>query len=114
MAAYLLSPLIMDAFGSWRALFYAYGIVGSSVSMVGVCKRFANRQLSPKKFRPMSYAASFEFQLVDKDDDRDPRTSPFVNSIRLFKNTPSQRMLRSKGAWAMLLAHSAKTGGGTI
>lgn len=103
----------MDTMGSWRALFYTYGSVGFLVMFLWLAlARDMPTYPGQAKFpRTMTTTAASESLLADADENRLTKTSYFDDSLQLFKDAPWQDILRSKGAWAMLLAHSAKNWG---
>jgi Major Facilitator Superfamily len=118
VVAYLLSPIIIDSLGSWRALFYTYGSFGFLVMVIWLilAKDTPTYHPSPVLPRTITFAtttAASESRLDYNMDDNlcVTRTSSYDATLKLLQDAPWQEFLRSKGAWAMLLAHSAKNWG---
>jgi len=94
IAAYLLSPLIIDSMGGWRGLFYTYGFVGFLTLVPWLLLAQDSPEIVP--------IAS------------DSATTPEFTKNALqewtsgFKKAPWKNFFQSKGVWAMILAHSAK------
>ena len=100
IAAYLVSPIVMDAFGNgdaWRQLFYVYGAFGLAllVPWLLVAKD------GPTSVDEMSFVNAKESSLPE------PPVN-FQSAMQYFKDAPWSDFVRSKGAWAMLLAHCSK------
>jgi MFS transporter, ACS family, solute carrier family 17 (sodium-dependent inorganic phosphate cotransporter), other len=106
----------MDTMGSWSALFYTYGSVGFFVMIIWLatakdtptCHIQGNL---PRTITFVTTTAASDSRITDRNEDRVSSTSPFDDSLRIFKDAPWHGIFRSKGAWAMLLAHSAKNWG---
>lgn len=114
VAAYLLSPLVIDYTGDWRSIFTLYGGIG----LFWLIPWFIFSSDSPQQ-------AAVEFNstvVVDvlppakKRDVRDQKNgidvmSEFAKAIETLKEAPWADFIRSKGAWAMLAAHAANNWG---
>eukprot|EP00977_Amphora_coffeiformis_P010164 scaffold2363_cov159-Amphora_coffeaeformis.AAC.26 len=107
IAAYLVSPAVMDFFGdgdAWRQLFYAYGGFGLALLLpwLLVAKDgpdSANSNNSPVSTTTLAPA------------DKPVSMSNFDSAIQIFKDAPWSDFIRSKASWAMLLAHCSKNWG---
>ena len=105
IAAYLVSPRVMDAFGegdAWRQLFYVYGAFGMAllVPWLLIAKD------GPDDDRNSVGAA---LVLPEKDaSSSSPSPASLESAMQIFKDAPWSDFVRSKGAWAMLLAHCSK------
>lgn len=100
IAAYLLSPAVMDVFGgdAWRELFYVYGAFGMALLLPWL---FLAKD-SPVVMDELAFSAT--------KNTGSTRTSPknLQDAIQVFKDAPWAAFAKSKGAWAMLLAHCSK------
>jgi len=94
IAAYLLSPIVVDYFGSWREIFYMYGAVG--VLFIVPWLAFA-------KDKPAQQIAVPTSPVMVADSD-----FKWESSLR---EAPWIGFLQSPGCWGMLLAHAAKNWG---
>lgn len=97
IAAYMLSPLVMEELGGWRGLFYLYGAVGLVILLPW---------LALAQDRPVS----------DLIPERKVATSQSLvqvweSALQTVRSAPWRDFATSKGAWALLLAHSAKNWG---
>ena len=102
IAAYLLSPVVMDAFGNgdaWRQLFYVYGSVGLVLLLPW---------LLIAKDGPDSGENSVDMTSTLPNGDT---TSRMDEAIQAFKDAPWSDFVRSKACWAMMLAHCSKNWG---
>jgi MFS transporter, ACS family, solute carrier family 17 (sodium-dependent inorganic phosphate cotransporter), other len=99
ICAYLLSPIIMDSLGGWRSLFFTYGWLG--LLLLGpwllLAKDAPASQTSLATSVP-TYSGA-------------PQVLPVEGPLENFRNAPWKDFASSKGAWGMLLAHSARNWG---
>ena len=102
IAAYLVSPVVMDYFGdgeAWRQLFYVYGAFGLAL-------------LAPwllvAKDGPDSASSNNPVPATLAPADESASMSSFDSAIQIFKDAPWSDFVRSKASWAMLLAHCSK------
>lgn len=126
--AYILSPIIMDTFGGWRALFYIYG--GSGLLMIIPWLLLAkDTPYQTQQTQQQIVSTNFEsVSTIDRDEiiittDTTQQSSSLQTSIsssassswdeslQVFRDAPWNDMIQSKGAWAMLLAHCARNWG---
>lgn len=103
IAAYLVSPAVMDFFGegdAWRQLFYVYGAFGLALlaPWLLVAKDGPDSGNTTKPVSTAVQAPTDESDLSDK----------FQSAIDVFKDAPWSNFACSKASWAMLLAHCAK------
>lgn len=102
IAAYLVSPILMDIFGdgdAWRQLFYVYGAFG--LALVVPWLLFA-------KDGPDIDNAPLAIGKVDDNSFGLSSSTKLQEAMQVFKEAPWSDFIRSKGAWAMLLAHCSK------
>lgn len=95
IAAYLVSPMVMEIFGGWRGLFYVYGVIGMLITL------------------PWLLLAKDEPTLIVTDSSVENIKSiknlpSWKDSLKSFQQAPWKDFLQSKGVWGILLAHSAK------
>jgi MFS transporter, ACS family, solute carrier family 17 (sodium-dependent inorganic phosphate cotransporter), other len=99
ICAYLLSPIIMDSLGGWRSLFFTYGWLG--LLLLGPWLLLA-------KDGPVSQTSLAASAPTYSDV---PQELPVEGPLENFRNAPWKDFASSKGAWGMLLAHSARNWG---
>lgn len=104
IVAYLLSPLIMDSFGGWRSLFYVYGAAGL-VILVPWLVLARDSPLLKADQQPFNFQNNSPSKLNVND------AVNVVGSYKEDDGAPWGVILRSRGAWAMLLAHCARNWG---
>mmetsp|Transcript_30805 Transcript_30805/g.64316 ORF Transcript_30805/g.64316 Transcript_30805/m.64316 type:complete len:490 (+) Transcript_30805:164-1633(+) len=99
IAAYLVSPVIMDYFGSWREIFYIYGTIG----ILFLVPWLSYAQDNPKG------------QLLDERKivvaENEESNSKWDNAVQVFRDAPWKGFATSPGCWGMLLAHCSKNWG---
>lgn len=99
IAAYLVSPIVMDVFSDgagWRQLFYVYGSFGLALLLPWLLVAKDGPDRAPySRPEPTSEPSAAP-------------TSNFESAIQVFKDAPWTDFVRSKGCWAMLLAHCSK------
>jgi ACS family sodium-dependent inorganic phosphate cotransporter len=102
IAAYLLSPVVMDVVGDWRGLFWVYGVIGFLILVPWLS--FAKDVPDPiENFTNMS--------VPNASAEEKKQRSAMEDATNAFRDAPWLDFARSKGAWAMLLAHCAKNWG---
>ena len=101
IGAYLLSPVIMDAFGGWKSLFYTYGAVG----LMALVPWLLLAKDSPSVAAATS-ANENKSSIVSKTSD-----TQWKDALLSYKEAPWRQILQSKGCWGILLAHAAKNYG---
>lgn len=98
IAAYLLSPLIMDFFsGNWRVLFFVYGTLGLALLVPWLTLAKDKPQNKPELQ-----------QLLDQP--RGQTVEP-ENGLMNWREAPWRELLQSKAVWGMTIAHAAKNWG---
>lgn len=102
IAAYLLSPIVMDVIGDWRGLFWVYGVVGLLILLPW---------LSFAKDAPEPIENYSDTCVRNGSSEEVTQTSAWEDATNAFSKAPWLDFARSKGAWAMLLAHCAKNWG---
>lgn len=105
IAAYLVSPLVMDAFGdgdAWRQLFYVYGAFGMALMVPWLLVAKDGPE------QGSSIGATPVLPEQQQDASSSPPRASLESAIQVFKDAPWSDFIRSKGAWAMLLAHCSK------
>jgi len=101
VAAYLISPIVMDELGGWRGLFYAYGAIGllwlvpwlAFSRDAPALERLPQRELQQTEVEGKSIGESFQ-EAVDG-----------------FKGAPWSDFAKSPAVWSMTLAHAANNWG---
>jgi ACS family sodium-dependent inorganic phosphate cotransporter len=104
IAAYLLSPVVMESMGGWRGLFDVYGAVG----LLLLVPWLLLAKDAPSVALPGTGCNNAV--VVESEPKLEPKSS-WEESLQMLKEAPWMDFARSKGAWAMLLAHSAKNWG---
>ena len=103
IAAYTLSPVVMDGFGDWRGLFYAYGAVGLLI----LAPWLALAKDSPQMIVSENQGS--------KTDAVPPQALSLTDSVgeamQTVRAAPWKGFFSSKGTWGILLAHCAKNVG---
>jgi ACS family sodium-dependent inorganic phosphate cotransporter len=100
--AYSLSPIVIDQFGDWRFIFYLYG---------GLGLLFLIPWLSLAKDSPMPLAIQSENPKLAKADDACGSSSSMEDAKNILTSAPWKEFAKSKGVWAMFLAHAASNWG---
>lgn len=114
--AYSLSPYVIDKFGDWRDLFYLYGGLGFL---------FLIPWLSLARDSPQYLLNGNVMSFLDANDDDDTSktnynekfeieassTSTFETAKQIVASAPWKEFVKSKGVWAMFLAHAANNWG---
>jgi len=99
--SYSISPSVIDAFnGDWRSLFYLYGSLG-----IG----FLLPWLTLSQDEPASIAQTK--QLSPAAGNVESEVSALEQAKEVFQSAPWKDFVRSKGVWAMFLAHAANNWG---
>jgi MFS transporter, ACS family, solute carrier family 17 (sodium-dependent inorganic phosphate cotransporter), other len=139
IAAYLLSPAIMDYFGGdWRkkqrengvhAISFGYFVISHTSHVVWfihigalfyVYGTFGVGLLlpwlvfakdSPKPLLPPQAADATTIRVLGKASEDKSNGVTWETSTRIFRDAPWGRFFQSKGVWAMLLAHCSKNWG---
>jgi MFS transporter, ACS family, solute carrier family 17 (sodium-dependent inorganic phosphate cotransporter), other len=136
IAAYLLSPAIMDCFGGdWRELFYVYGSFGVLLllpwlllakdspdapllppvadknSIVLVESREDKNEGVTTMLLAMKETNIASLTLQPQSKTSAATTSTWETSTRIFRDAPWRDFAKSPGVWAMLLAHCSKNWG---
>lgn len=108
IAAYLLSPAVMDSLGGWKGLFYVYGTVGLLllIPWLTLAKDAPTLILSDSD---KGIDSKRKLEVTSNTDVQEK--SSWEDSLQAFTEAPLRDFARSKGAWGMLLAHSAKNNG---
>ena len=114
--AYLISPLVIDYFRDWRTIFTLYGGIGlfwlipwllfSKDSPQGVMAS----QFNSGTVIDVSPSSDETAKVKDENKGIDI-ISEFSKSVETLKEAPWGDFIKSKGAWAMLAAHSANNWG---
>lgn len=126
VSAYLLSPVIMDVFGSegvdaWRELFLIYGAFGMalllpwyfwakdepSIPLVAPAV-VATEPDTPTSGSMITTSAESSTTTEARHQQENTSTS-FQDAVQVFKDAPWGDFLRSRGSWAILLTHGAKS-----
>lgn len=94
--AYILSPVILEAFG-WRTLFYVYGLVGTALLIPWWI--LGQDEPPSKAIAPVVVI------------DNNLAESPLQQAAAICRDAPWKEMLQSKGVWAMTLAHCSRNWG---
>ncbi|KAL7571739.1 hypothetical protein ACA910_002838 [Epithemia clementina (nom. ined.)] len=106
IAAYVLSPLIIDWFGSWREIFLVYGTFGIALLVPWlVFARDGPNDLKLPSASATDNSSSMAGEPVSTF------SSKLNSAIGQFKEAPWKDFFQSKGTWAMLLAHCSKNWG---
>ena len=116
IAAYLISPQIMDAFGTWRDIFVVYGIFGLLVLVpwLAFARDGPNEmQLQPQQTTRHNTLIEVPMEAAVKPASvaQPEFSSRWNESVRQFQEAPWREFFQSKGVWAMLLAHCSKNWG---
>jgi ACS family sodium-dependent inorganic phosphate cotransporter len=98
VAAYLLSPMVMDELGGWRGLFYAYGAVG----LLWIVPWFVLSRDAPE----MAAEPLPELELEPKSIGES-----FEEAADGMKSAPWGEFAKSPAVWSMTLAHAANNWG---
>lgn len=104
IAAYLLSPVVMTSFGdgdAWRELFYVYGAFGMVLLLPWL---FLAKDDPVPSDKTLTLAAN----VVEDTPFLKEAPNKLRDAVQLFKDAPWLEFARSKGAWAMLLAHCSR------
>lgn len=104
IGAYLLSPIVMDSLGGWRALFFTYGWLG--LLLLGPWLWLAKDSPTIPIIEASSSSSRPSSSIIVT-----PTKSSLDEALQSFKDAPWKDFVESKGAWAMLLAHSARNWG---
>jgi MFS family permease len=100
--AYSLSPGLIDQFGDWRPLFYLYGGAG----LLCLIPWLALAKDSPESIQPQIEAT----KISSEDMTKNP-SLPFEDAKNILASAPWKDFAKSKGVWAMFLAHAANNWG---
>jgi ACS family sodium-dependent inorganic phosphate cotransporter len=99
IAAYVLSPLIMDECGGWRGLFVVYGMFGLAILAPWLAFARDGPESKQQQALPIQVATS-------------PSWDATLDQARqTLRDVPWKDFAASKGTWAMVLAHCAKNWG---
>jgi len=128
IAAYIVSPMVMDAGGGWRGLFYCYGAIGLAILVPWLA--FAqDRPYSDSTDLQMTDESSWTtmtlFQKPTSIASSSSATSALATSklettslqdnidsaMQTFHDAPWKDFAESKGTWALSLAHCVKNWG---
>lgn len=128
--AYLLSPLVIEYLGGWRELFLVYGGVGLFwlIPWLAFAKDSpSDLLLAKKEIQPTTGRSEFSSGTVIDTTatstsnnfadsaaltvEEPAAASEWAKSLETLKAAPWGDFVRSKGAWAMLLAHAANNWG---
>jgi MFS transporter, ACS family, solute carrier family 17 (sodium-dependent inorganic phosphate cotransporter), other len=104
ITAYLLSPAIMDSLGGWRSLFYVYGAAGLVVLVPWIILA---------KDSPILYTDQ-QTHNIRPDLESKLDVTVLVSVVESSKDdgrAPWRVIFRSRGVWAMLMAHCARNWG---
>ena len=105
IAAYLLSPLIIDWFGTWREIFVLYGAFGLALLVPWLT--FARDGPNDIHLELATENTGDESSAIAELD----VASRWNDAIGQFREAPWKEFFQSKGTWAMLLAHCSKNWG---
>lgn len=117
IAAYLLSPIVMDRFADdannvdgWRELFTVYGAFGLALLLPWLF--VAKDGPSPTSSSNLLLApiVTTESPTPSKESSTE-KDNPWDTALQVFREAPWRDFAQSKGTWGMLLAHSAKNWG---
>ena len=101
VAAYLISPFVLDEFGGWRSLFYLYGAIG----LVWLVPWLVFSRDAPPILE--------SFELKQPEQELLPKTigETFEEAMNGFKDAPWSDFAKSPAVWSMTLAHAANNWG---
>jgi MFS transporter, ACS family, solute carrier family 17 (sodium-dependent inorganic phosphate cotransporter), other len=127
LAAYVLSPIILEQTHNWRGLFDAYGGVGILLLLPWwLIARDSPQEQAKGSDQTASSASSstagklWLSSVASPFDVRWTTPAPTAvnawqsswdSAVRTFRDAPWNELLNSKAAWALLLAHCAKNWG---
>lgn len=125
IAAYVLSPIILEQTHNWRGLFDVYGGVGILLLLPWWLIARDSPQEQPMgrgqtasgtsptgKLQPSIFASSFRFPLMKPTPSAtNACKSSWDSAVQTFREAPWKELQGSKAAWALLLAHCAKNWG---
>jgi ACS family sodium-dependent inorganic phosphate cotransporter len=101
VAAYLLSPIVMEELGGWRGLFLVYGAVGLLwlVPWMALARDTptTTTEIEPSMSLPVVETKSMQNSVED--------------SLQLVKSAPWCEFAKSPAIWSMTLAHAANNWG---
>jgi MFS transporter, ACS family, solute carrier family 17 (sodium-dependent inorganic phosphate cotransporter), other len=115
VAAYLISPLIIDYLGDWRYIFVLYGGLGLVWLVPWLSWSKDAPQCKINKFNAGVVVDVTPIKAVDATmvagKTRPGLMGEVTKSLKTLNEAPWNEFLTSKGCWAMLLAHAANNWG---
>jgi ACS family sodium-dependent inorganic phosphate cotransporter len=101
VAAYLISPFVLDEFGGWRGLFYLYGAIG----ILWLVPWLAFSRDAPPA------AESIKLKQPEQELKQKSIGETFQEAMSGFRDAPWSDFAKSPAVWSMTLAHAANNWG---
>lgn len=101
VAAYLISPFVLDEFGGWRGLFYLYGAIG----ILWLVPWLAFSRDAPPA------AESIKLKQPEQELKQKSIGETFQEAMSGFTDAPWSDFAKSPAVWSMTLAHAANNWG---